>query len=318
MTRASAKRTYLFLAIMGVVCMGKCGACVESVESTDDYIIDAFGRAYQHSNRPMRVVSLSPNLTEMIFSIGIDASRLVGVTRYCDYPEAALSIPKVGGVVDPSVEGILALRPDLVLATRGNPVAALDRLRSLGVPVFAFESQTGLDQVPQTMRVLAHLLGEAPDENRADSLAAELVCLRRLVEAIPASERPSVYYYDPTSPDWTAGPRTHISELIRVAGGRNVADDAPSAWPRYSVEALIAHPPDWLLIAVPGPSAEGAAEILSTLRSKPGWRSLDAVRQGRVCLVPADPLLRPSPRTMGVIRMVGACLHPSRVWECGP
>lgn len=314
MNQIPPNRPHLFWVVMGVLCFGVSAGDVESVDSANGYIIDAFGYAYPQSKHPERIVSLSPNITEMLFSIDPDATRLVGVTRYCDYPERAQSIPKVGGIVDPSIEAILALRPDLVLATRGNPVGIMDRLRSLGIPVFAFESQAGLDQIPETMAVLAALLGDESSRVKADSLAAALACFRRIAEGIPAGARPSVYYYDPASPDWTAGPGTHISEIIRVAGGVNAADDSPNAWPRYSIEALISHPPDWLLVAAP--AAGNIEEIVASLRSKPGWRSLPAVREGRFCIVPADPLLRPGPRTIGAIRLLGACLHPTRVWEC--
>lgn len=314
----ASKTTHIIWVVMSVIVIAVSATGVESVETANDYEIDAFGHAYQHRNTPERIVSLSPNLTEMIFALGIAEGRLVGITRFCDFPAATSRIQRVGGIVDPSVEGILALHPDLVLATRGNPVAILDRLRSVGVPVFAFESQTGLDQIPETMRVLSRLLDAEGANGAIDSLTGRLAHLRGLSGGVPEEGRPSVYYYDPMSPDWTAGPHTHISEVIRVAGGKNAADDSPVAWPRYSVEALLARPPDWLLVAVPGADRGGEEKILRTLRGRPGWRSLSAVRDGKICFVPADPLLRPGPRTIETIRVLGRCLHPDLPWGSGP
>ncbi len=263
---------------------------------------------------------MSPNITEMVFALGIDPRRIVGVTRYCDYPPVAQSIAKVGGIVDPSVEVIFALHPDLVLATRGNPVSVIDRLRSAGVPVFAFDSQTGLEQIPRTMRTLSRILGgvQAEGLGRIDSLLTALECYGRLAESVPPGERPNVLYYDPLSPDWTAGPGTHIDEVIRLAGARNLASDSPVAWPKYSLEALLARPPDWILVALPGTGGPSREEILKQLRDRPGWRSLRALQEGRICCVPADPLMRPGPRTLGMVRLLGECLHPRQSWECSP
>jgi iron complex transport system substrate-binding protein len=143
-------------------------------------------------------------------------------------------------------------------------------------------------------------------------------CLRRISESIPDSCRPTVYYYDPVSPDWTAGPGTHVSEAIVLAGGRNVAADAPVAWPRYALERLLVRQPDVILAAAAGSTVdeESAAEILEGLRRRHGWRGLRAVRDSDVCAVPADWLMRPGPRVFGAIEMLGRCLHPEREWAC--
>jgi len=283
---------------------------------------DALGHSLRLDHPPQRIVSLSPNLTEILFAIGVNRDRIAGITRYCDYPpELVAGLPRVGGIVDPSIEGIIALHPDLVLATRGNPMPILDRLRAVKVPVFAFDSQGGIDVVLRTMREMTALV--VPDRPaQADSVIAAfeggIDCLRRTSAAIPSHGRPRVFYYDPTSPDWTAGRGTHVSEAIALAGGRNAGDDAAVAWPRYSVEALIANPPERILVAAAdGDTSEaGAMRVLESLRSRPGWRALDAVRDGRICIVPGDWLMRPGPRILGAVRALGRCLHPKRDWGC--
>jgi iron complex transport system substrate-binding protein len=270
-----------------------------------------------------RIVSLSPNLTEILFAIGVERERIVGVTRFCDHPPEVEGLERIGGIVDPSVERIVSLRPDLVLATRGNPAAIVDRLRASGLNVFALESQDGLGRILETMQVLIEILAPR-DAPRADSLLgafrSRLACLRTLSSAMPDSMRPRVYYYDPISPDWTAGPGTHISEAIALAGGRNIADQASTAWPRYAVEALLVQQPDRILVAVAGAGADGGEEAasLADLRERPGWRSLRAVREGGLCPVPADWLMRPGPRVLEAVVALGRCLHPERSWECDP
>jgi iron complex transport system substrate-binding protein len=277
---------------------------------------DAFGVPYQSGSPPRRIVSLSPNLTEMLFAVGVDRERIAGVTRFCDYPNEVEGLTRIGGIVDPSVETILALTPDLILATRGNPVEILGQLRAAGLRVFAFESQDGIDRVHRTMRTLVAIV--SPDDSaRAEATVAafadELERLSRLASTIDDDERPSVYYYDPVSPDWTAGSGTHVDEAIALSGGINAARDAPTAWPRYALETLVMHQPEWLLVAVP--QDQDAGEILSALRSRPGWRGLHAVQEGRICDVPADWLMRPGPRILRAVRRLGACLHPERDWK---
>jgi iron complex transport system substrate-binding protein len=284
---------------------------------------DALGHEVSVGSPPRRIVSLSPNLTEMLFAIGVRGDRVAGVTRYCNFPPEVMNIHVIGGIVDPSIEGILALGPDLVVATRGNPVEILDRLRSTGIAVYAFDSQGGLETVGATLRRMIELV--APDDTaRAEAALGEfergLACLRMTGGAVSPDRRPTVYYYDPASPDWTAGPGTHISEAIALAGGTNVADDAPMPWPRYGAEVLVSKQPDWILVAAAGADTGAAARqaLLATLREGAVWRGMSAVHDGRLCLVPGDWLLRPGPRILLAIRSLGRCLHPGTDWNCRP
>ncbi len=277
---------------------------------------DAFGFTLPPGPAPQRIVSLSPNLTEILFAIGTNPERIVGVTRFCDFPPEAKGRNQIGGIVDPSIEGIVALKPDLILATRGNPARILGQLRGTGLPLFAFDSQDGLDRVLQTIREMVEIV--SPDmRTKADStvarFAARLHRFQTIARTVEERERPTVYYYDPISPDWTSGPGTHISEAIWLAGGRNVADDASTAWPRYALEVVVSKQPDRLLIAVPADADPD--QILADLQARNGWRALDAVREKRFCLIPADQLLRPGPRTLDAIGALGHCLHPDQDWE---
>jgi iron complex transport system substrate-binding protein len=283
--------------------------------------VDAMDHKVAVTASPQRIVSLSPNLTEILFAVGVQRARIAGVTRYCNFPPEVKEIHVVGGIVDPSVEGILTVKPDLVLATRGNPVEILDRLRSAGVPVYAFDSQGGLGEVGKTIRRVIELV--APDDTAMAHRTLRdfdrgLQCLREITASVPTDRRPTVYYYDPASPDWTAGPGTHISEAIALAGGTNVADDASMAWPRYSAEVLVSKQPTWILVAAAGSDTAMAAReaLLLDLRAQAGWRGLSAVRNGKLCLVPGDWLLRPGPRLLMAIRLLGRRLHPEAHGWC--
>lgn len=282
---------------------------------------DALGFELPPGPRPERIISLSPNLTEILFAIGVERDRVVGVTRFCDYPPEVEGIRKIGGIVDPSVEVIVSLRPDLVLATRGNPTVVIERLRAAGIPMFAFESQGGLDPLIETMETMARVLC-VDRAARADSviraLRLRLDCLRAISATVPDSSRPTVYYYDPVSPDWTTGPGTHASEAIALAGGRNVADDAPVAWPRMALETLLVRQPDVILLVADDSSHEGGGAIgaLPGLLDRTGMRGMQAVRDTAICVVPADWLMRPGPRVLDAVEVLGRCLHPKQDWQC--
>lgn len=278
-------------------------------------MVDALGNRVDTSRAAMRIVSLSPNLTEMLYAIGA-GDRVVGVTRYCDFPPDAKTRPVVGGIVDPSIEGILSLAPDLVTVTRGNPEAAIDQLRRAGLRVFAFDAQDGCRRVSEDMTRLIRLVHPADSVAalaKVGAFDAELDVLNRRVEAGTGSG-PTVYFYDPASPDWTTGPGTHLSEAIELAGGRNLFDDAVLAWPRVSLDAVVGKQPEWILIAVPSSDEpmnveETHAAWRDRLLAMPGWRGLNAVRQGRVCTVPADLIMRPGPRILDGVHRLAACLQ---------
>ena len=275
-------------------------------------IVDALGDTLPAGPCPQRIVSLSPSVTEILFSLGVDSSRIVGVTRFCDYPPAARRRPVVGGIVDPSPEVIVAQRPDLVLAVRGNPRPLLAQLGRLGLSVFAFDDRSGLRAVGEMMATVAAV--SCPDDPaRADSVVAwfrdALAMYESWAAAIPPAERPTVYYADPEFPTWTAGAGSHIDDLVRMAGGVNLAGALPG-WPQMSLERIILDQPRFLLLALSGD--QNPARAYKELIAKPGWSGLAALRERRICWIPAARLQRPGPRLVGVLGEVAACLHPDR------
>lgn len=273
-------------------------------------MVDALGDTLHAHEYPHRIISLSPNLTETLFALGVTPHRIVGVTNYCDYPPMALAVLKVGGIVDPSIERIQSLRPDLVLATRGNPVETIERIRSLGLATFAVDDRTDLEGIRKMVSTVWAVVGPE-NANQADALIqrfwSELRAYRQWAEGIPEKGRPKVYFVDPVNPGFTAGPGSHIDDLIHYAGGWNVVREG-GAWPTYSNEALLLAQPDWLLVAIAdGTTTEGLREAM---RKDPALSTLSALAAGRVCWVPAGELLRPGPRVLDALEKVAACLHP--------
>lgn len=275
-------------------------------------MVDALGDTLAAGPAPRRIVSLSPNLTEALLSLGVSPDRLVGRTRYCDYPPSALATPDVGGIIDPSLERIQEARPDLVLVARGNPIDLQEQIRALGIPLFAFDDRSDLEGIGNLLTEIDRLV--VPDQtHQADSLLARFEHQARAFSewagAIPPAERPRVYFADPDNPGFTAGPGSHIDDLIRNAGGRNVVTEG-GAWPRYSNEALLVAAPDHLLLALP--PGKKLDQILGQLRKDPVWGALPAVKRGSICAVEAGMLLRPGPRSIDVLERIAGWLHADR------
>lgn len=275
-------------------------------------LVDGLGNRLPAGPCPDRIVSLSPSVTEILFALGVDSTRIVGVTRYCDTPPEARRRPVVGGIIDPSAEAIAMQRPDLVLAVRGNPRPVLEQLQHLGLPVFGLDDRTDLRGVAAMMRQLEAV--SCPDDRaRADSAisryARRLATYEAWSAGIPAGERPTVFYTDPEYPTWTAGAGSHIDDLIRVAGGRNTAGGLPG-WPQVSLERLVLDQPRYLLVSIP--AGLDRDRVYKELAAKPGWSSLAALQENRICWVDAAVVQRPGPRLVSVLEGLAACLHPDR------
>ncbi len=251
--------------------------------------VDDAGRSVRLPRPARRVVSLLPAGTETFLAIGA-LDRLVGRTRYDVDPRTA-GLPSVGGGLDPSLEALLALRPDLVVAFETASTSKVrTRLEALGVPVFAIQAQDTAD-VYRNIRELGRLVGR---EGTADSVMAGIRAeLDSVRAAVPPGPRPRVLYVASVDPPMMAGSRTYITELLSVAGAAPVTTgEDGSYWPRISLEELIRREPDVVML----PVGEDPTASVARLRAEPGWRDLRAVREGRVAVVDADLMNRPGPR----------------------
>lgn len=291
---------------------------------------DDLGHHCVMSAYPQRIISLSPSLTEMLFAIGCDSTRIVGVTTFCDYPPAAMRIAKVGGIVDASLEAMLLLRPDLVLATRGNPLELIESLMQLGIPVYAMEDRGDLARVFTNIRRLGEVTGRDAEANAlADSLQSRLDAVSRATATLAPQQRPRVYFGELGDVLWTAGPGSHVDGVISAAGGANVAADAPDAWCPLALEAVLARDPEVYFGSYAGipasaiprdPVAAGAARterLLAAqtrardyLRGHAAWRTTSLGREPRIFLVEEDRILRPGPRVIDVLEEFARFLHP--------
>lgn len=249
-----------------------------------------------------RVFSVIPSLTESITAL--DPGVLVARTRFDRAPELA-HLPSLGGTIQPNLEALAGLEPDLVVTWADAAQRAVgQRVDALGIPVYRAEVQTIADLRRHLWR-LGTLLGR---EKRAAALVDSLdVALESVAASVRGRERVDVYYSVWHDPPQTTGPGTFIDEVIEHAGGRNIFGDAARSWPRVSVEAILRRDPDAIVIARHSPDATGAPWL-----EGPGWRELRAVRTGRYLMVDGDLFNRPGPRVAEATQRLARFLHGPR------
>jgi iron complex transport system substrate-binding protein len=280
----------------------------ETAPSAFREVTDETGRRVNVPQPVRRIVSLAPNLTETIYALDAQ-ERLVGDTDYCDYPPEAQTKPKVGGAVNPNLEQLVALKPDLVLVTtalnRRETVAALERL---GIPTYATDPRS-VESILASIEHLADVIGV---RERGETLVAKL--RERLADVSHHLENRApkrVLFIVWTDPLISIGRDTFLAGALKRAGARSVVESTQD-WPRLSLEEVVRVQPDFLVIATA--HGDEAETNFKSLRELPGWRSLDAVRNHRLAVI-SDAINRPAPRLVDAIIELAKQLHPEAFAE---
>jgi iron complex transport system substrate-binding protein len=270
-------------------------------------VVDGAGRRVRVPQRPERIITLAPNLTEIIYAVGA-GPRLVGNTTFCDYPPEAKQVAKVGDTLHPSIERIIALRPQLILVSTASQLEAFTRqLEEQNIAVYITDPHD-LEGVFQSIAAIGELVDE---RERAAALVNSLRARTASIEERVRKEKPlSVFYQLSAEPLYTAGRDSFITDLVRRAGGLSVTADVPGAWPRYSNEAALAARPETIIMAT-GDSmgAEANAEVAASLKRSP------AVLNNRVYKINGDYLSRPGPRLVDGLEQMARVLHPEAFKE---
>ncbi len=270
-------------------------------------VTDQTGRRVDVPEHPRRLISLAPSITETLYALGA-GDLLVGDTNYCDYPPEARLKPHVGQLLNPSLEKIVALKPDLVLASpEANRRETADQLERLHIPLYGVTART----LDETLRSIADLGGVIGREQEAKQLDEQL---RRRVERVEnevrGRPRPKVLFVVWNRPLISAGPHTFISDVIRRAGGVSLTDDLKTDWPRLSLEEAVRRNPEILLF----PGTEAFAAKLEEFARLPGWKEMAAVKARRMYRV-SEAIMHPSPRLVDALEEVAHLLHPQAVGE---
>ncbi len=268
--------------------------CVASAQAALQ-ITDDKGVVVNFERSPQRIVSLLPSLAETVCELG-HCQRLVGVDRYTNWPESLKPLPRVGGGLDPNIEQIVALRPDVVLMATSSRAA--DRLRALGVKVVALEPKTHAD-VQRVMLKIGQLL-EVPDAQRI--WRAIDAAVMAAAQSLPAGVRGTRVYFEVNPGPYAAGEGSFIGETLARLGVKNIVPASLGPFPKLNPEYIVRANPD--LIMVGQRSVDG-------MMQRPGWHSLRAMRGQHLCVFPADEsdtLVRPGPRMAEGARIMARCL----------
>ncbi len=266
---------------------------------------DMLGREVTLAGPPTRIVSLVPSFTESAFALGGEA-RIVGVSDFCDWPPAARAKPRVGGMVNPSLETLVALKPDLVVGTdEGNREETFVQLQRLGIPVYIVHAHRISEMYDLIARVGA-LTG------RRDAVGPLVAGIQRRIDAVRAAVKarpaPRVLYVLWPDPLLVPGRDSHLTEMIELAGGRSITAAEPVSYVRFSIEAAVARAPEVIVLAdhSTGASTAGRAapEKWQALTSVP------AIRAGRLYSVDLSVLHRYGPRVPEGLELLARMIHP--------
>jgi len=277
---------------------GKAASAADSSVS----VVDDAGRTVTLRGPARRIVALVPAVTETVIALG-GADRLVGRTDF-DRGAAVERLPSVGGGLDPSIETLVSLRPDLVLGWETSGRTELrDRLTALGIPVFSIKTEDTTD-VFRSIRNLGVLMAR---QHAADSAAAAIRAgLDEVRASVAGAARPTVFFMVWNDPPMTAGPKTFVSRVIEVAGGRNVFADQAALWPNVALEEIVRRQPEFVVV----PIGEQGTVRLEALKKAVGWRELRALREGRAVSVPAQVVNQPGPHLAEAARAMRDAIHP--------
>ncbi len=266
------------------------GAVARALPVTDDR-----GVVVSLAQPPQRIVSLLPSLTETVCALG-QCQRLVGVDRYSNYPESVRSLAQVGGGLDPNIEAIAALKPDLVLMATSAPV--IERLRSLGIKVMALEPKNHAE-VRRALEKIAQLL-ELPDAPR---VWGEIDAgVSAALQSLPRSVAGTRVYFEVNSAPYAAGEASFIGETLKRLGVENIVPAGLGPFPKLNPEFVVRANPDLIMVG---------DRNFAGLQGRPGWSGIRAIREGRVCIFSAeqsDVLVRPGPRMAEGARIMAQCL----------
>ena len=292
--RATVKQ---FAAAALLVC-GLAGALSVAAQSVQ--IIDARGAQVQLAKPPQRIVSLLPSLTESLCALG-GCERLVGVDRYSNWPAHVKTLPVVGGGLDPNIESIVALKPDLVLVSMAS--RAIARMEALGLKVVALEPRTH-EEARTVMQKIGQLLALPPTQGADRVWAGIEADLNKAAASVPEVMRGQRVYFEASRGPYAAGERSFIGQTLTRLHLRNVVDAGQGPFPRLNPEYVVRLDPDILMA--------GERAWKTGVPEYPGWAQMRAVKQGAICAFTpeqSDILVRPGPRMAEGAQIIVQCLQ---------
>ena len=264
-------------------------------------VIDEAGRRVRLPTHIDRIVSLAPNLTEIVYAVGA-GNRLVGRTKYCDYPPEVKNVAEIGDTMTPSIERIIALKPQIVLVSTASQLEAFTKqLDEQKIAVYVTNPRS-LEEVFRSIATLGNLFDT---RERTEKLVTDL---RRRADVVAAAVSPikrvTVFYQVSDEPLYTIGRESYLTDLVRRAGGVSVTADVPSGFPRFSGEAALAARPEAVILPTGGSMGAANSTVATALKNSP------AALNNRVYKINEDHLQRPGPRLVDGLEEMARALHP--------
>ncbi len=285
-------------------------ACAPPAEEAPTFLLevtDQAGRVVKLEKIPERIVSIAPSNTEVLFALGL-GDKVVGVTEFCNYPEAAKAKPKIGGYSTVDLERTVAIEPDLILATNIHKDEIIPVLERLGLTVLTLDPKT-LDEVLEAITLTGKCTGK---QEAASQLVTEMRNRIRAVtdktDTLSEAQRPRVFYVMWHEPLRTVSSHTRIHELIELAGGVNIAQDVGEGYPTISLEAVIQANPQ---VIIAGSGMGGGADLpFQFANTESRLKDTDARINNRVYEIYTDLVGRPGPRFVEALEQLAEMIHP--------
>jgi len=293
-----------YLCILGALALFLCFSCVP--QSPSGNIVDGLGRSVTIDKIPQRIVSLAPSNTEILFALGLD-DKVVGVTEYCNYPQAAKTKPKVGGFSTVDIEKVVSLEPDLVLATQIHGKTVIPALEKLGLTVVAL-TPSSLHEVLDSITLVGKITGQSREASKlTNNLRMRIEAVADKTRNLTPNQKPRVFYITWHDPLMTAGIETLTDDIISKAGGQNIASDI-SGNKTISLETAIYRDPQVIVASV----GMGAGEDLpwQYVRTEPRLKNTQALLNDRVYKIDGDLIHRPGPRIVEALEQMAKFIHP--------
>ncbi len=275
-------------------------------------IIDALGQPFSLKASPQRIISLAPNITEILFALDL-GPKIVAVTRYCDYPPQALRKEKIGGMIDPNLEKIKALNPDLIIGFRGNPLKMLERIKSLNLPLFVLEMGNELESVFQIIKKIGIIT------YKEEKAAALIQKMRNKYQKIKQNLQyiqhwPKVFFSLHGFGLWTCGRHSFLDTLLREAKGINIAGRINRKWLVFNREQLIHENPEIIIIVSKSPKQ--FAQAKEWITNEKSFHRVRAVVSHHLYYLDENMATRPGPRLIDALQELARLLHPQFFENC--
>jgi iron complex transport system substrate-binding protein len=284
--------TFLCLLLFTLLSLGV------TIVGAQTLVTDDRGVTTHWASAPQRVITLLPSLTETVCALG-QCARLVGIDRYSNWPDPVKNLPTLGGGMDPNIEAIMALKPDVVFTAQSSRVA--ERLEALGLKVVALETTSHSD-VQRLLSKVSEALSIAPEQAKTlwQSIDEDVLTA---AQQLPASAQQLQVYIEVNRAPFGAGPKSFIGETLSRLGAQNILQTQPDAFPRINPEFVIRAQPNVIMIS---------ERDLTAMLERPGWSNIAAIKHNRICAFATaeqDVLVRPGPRLAEAAHLMSSCLR---------